>query len=70
MNWAARKPKPPSPNAIRTNNSAEFDAIIAREKAGEFKVYALTSLATKGGKSNGAWEFAVRFNENEERKLE
>lgn len=48
--------KPPNPNILYSNNTEEFNRIIAREKAGEFRIYTMAR-----GKTNGAWIFSVGY---------
>jgi len=58
-----RLKKEDNPNIIMVANSREWDAAIARAKAGEFRICVL-----ERGKTNSAWILHVSWNKQKTRK--
>jgi len=60
----------PRPRLLVTRSSSEFDRVIERARAGEFKIETLTSMRTRTGQDNAVWRFSVRVDNADFRRGE
>jgi len=54
----------PRPRLLVTKSQPEFDRVIERARAGEFKIETLTSMRTRTGQDNAVWRFQVYSADN------